>query len=106
MTTWTTFAPCFVWVFLGAPHLERLRSARRINAALRGVTAAVVGVILNLAVWFAWHVVFPGGAPAGPDWFAVATMAAAFVALQRFKTGLLPVIAMGGLLGLEWSLLR
>ena len=58
LVTWVTFTPCFLWVFLGAPYVEALRGARALNAALSAVTAAVVGVILNLAVWFAIHVVF------------------------------------------------
>ncbi len=58
LTTWVTFAPCFAWIFLGAPWMERLRGSRALSAALGAVTAAVVGVILNLAVWFAIHTVF------------------------------------------------
>jgi len=55
---WATFAPCFLWIFVGAPYVERLNEAPRLSAALKGVTAAVVGVILNLTVWFALHVLF------------------------------------------------
>lgn len=55
LTTWAIFTPCFLWVFLGAPYIERLRSNPALTAALRGITAAVVGVILNLGVWFALH---------------------------------------------------
>ena len=58
LVTWVTFTPCFLWVFLGAPYVEALRGARALGAALSAVTAAVVGVILNLAVWFGIHVVF------------------------------------------------
>ncbi|MFN3686377.1 chromate efflux transporter [Salinarimonas sp.] len=58
LTTWVTFAPCFLWIFLGAPFVERLRENRALSAALSAVTAAVVGVILNLAVWFGLHVLF------------------------------------------------
>ena len=58
LVTWVTFTPCFLWVFLGAPYVEALRGVRALNAALSAVTAAVVGVILNLAVWFGMHVVF------------------------------------------------
>ena len=58
LATWVTFAPCFAWIFLGAPWMERLRGDRALSAALGAVTAAVVGVILNLSVWFALHVVF------------------------------------------------
>ncbi|MBU2090393.1 MAG: chromate efflux transporter [Alphaproteobacteria bacterium] len=58
LTTWVTFAPCFLWIFLGAPYVERLRENRHIGAALNAITAAVVGVVLNLAIWFALHVLF------------------------------------------------
>ncbi|WP_425502207.1 chromate efflux transporter [Peteryoungia desertarenae] len=58
ITAWATFVPSFIWIFAGAPYMERLRGNRRLNAALSAITAAVVGVILNLAVWFALHVVF------------------------------------------------
>jgi chromate transporter len=58
LTTWVTFVPCFLWIFLGAPFMETLRSNKALSAALSAVTAAVVGVILNLAVWFALHVLF------------------------------------------------
>src|SRR5204863_297096 len=69
VTTWTTFVPCFLWVFLGAPYIEKLREVRLLTAALSTVTAAVVGVILNLAVWFGLHVIFPGNEKV--DWFAL-----------------------------------
>jgi chromate transporter len=102
MTTWVTFVPCFLWIFLGAPHIERLRGNVALGAALAAVTAAVVGVILNLAVWFAWQVWRPAGE--GADWFAVAVSVAAFVALHRFKVNLMLVIAASGAAGLAWAL--
>ena len=58
LTTWVTFTPCFLWIFLGAPFIERLRDNQELTAALTAITAAVVGVILNLAVWFGLHVIF------------------------------------------------
>ncbi|MFD0938456.1 chromate transporter, partial [Methylobacterium trifolii] len=58
LTTWVTFAPCFLWIFAGAPFVERLRGNRTLAGALSAVTAAIVGVILNLAVWFAIHAIF------------------------------------------------
>src|SRR5438034_160104 len=58
LTTWVTFVPCFLWIFLGAPFIERLRGNQALSAALTGITAAVVGVILNLAVWFSIHALF------------------------------------------------
>jgi len=90
MTTWTTFVPSFLFIFLGAPHIEQLRGVASLNHALGAVTAAVVGVILNLAVWFGLHVFFP--AKGVVDWFALIVSVAAFVAMQRFKVGVIPVI--------------
>jgi chromate transporter len=58
LTTWVTFVPCFFWVFLGSPYIEHLRGNKRLNAALSAITAAVVGVVLNLAVWFSLHTLF------------------------------------------------
>jgi chromate transporter len=58
LTAWMTFAPCFLWIFLGAPYIEYLRGNKALSSALSGITAAVVGVILNLAVWFGLHVLF------------------------------------------------
>jgi chromate transporter len=58
LATWVTFVPCFLWIFLGAPYIEKLRGNQNLSAALSGITAAVVGVVLNLAVWFGMHVVF------------------------------------------------
>ena len=109
MTTWTTFVPCFLWIFLGAPHIERLRGNARLTHALSAVTAAVVGVVLNLAVWFGVQVFFPRGVRAdvtAVDWFAVGVGAVAFVALQRFKVGVVGVVLASGVLGLAWSLVR
>ncbi len=101
MTTWTTFVPCFLWIFLGAPHIERLRGNARLSAALSTVTAAVVGVVLNLAVWFGVQVFFPGGWRSGAvDGFAVAVCAGAFVAMQWFRAGVVTVLAASGVLGL------
>jgi chromate transporter len=102
LTTWVTFVPCFIWIFLGAPHIERMRRHPRLNTALTAVTAAVVGVILNLAVWFAGHVIFPKHAPV--DWFALAVALVAFLAMQRYKVGIIPVVFAGGALGLLWQL--
>src|ERR1700755_2307663 len=58
LATWVTFTPCFLWIFVGAPYVEALRSNKALSAALATITAAVVGVVLNLAVWFALHVLF------------------------------------------------
>src|SRR5438876_1964939 len=98
ITTWTTFVPCFLWVFLGAPYIEKLRGAKQLTAALSTVTAAVVGVILNLAVWFGVHVIFP--ATGKVDWFAVVICVIAFAGILRWKWNIIPVILGSGLAGL------
>ena len=109
MTTWVTFVPCFLWIFLGAPYLERVRGKAGLGAALAAVTAAVVGVILNLAVWFAWQVWRPAEGHGmavgvwGIDWFAVAVSVLAFAALQRFKANLITVVVASGAAGLAWG---
>ena len=58
VTTWVTFVPCFYWIFLGAPYIERLRGNPRLAAALSSITASVVGVVLNLGIWFSLHTLF------------------------------------------------
>ena len=85
-----------LWVFLGGPHIEQLRGNKKIAMTLSAVTAAVVGVILNLAVWFALHVVHP---QTGFDWFAIALGLAALVAMIRWNVGVIPVIIAGSLIG-------
>lgn len=104
MTTWVTFVPTYLFILVGAPYVERLRGDVRLNAALAAVTAAVVGVILNLAVWFALQVVFP--AHAAVDGFALVVGVAALVAMERFRIEIVPVVLAGGALGLIWSLVR
>ena len=112
LTTWVTFVPCFLWIFLGAPYIEALRGNRALNGALSAITAAVVGVILNLAVWFGVHVVFTHVAERhfgplrllAPDWaslepVALALTVAALVAMLRFKIGMLPTLAASAVLG-------
>jgi chromate transporter len=100
VTTYATFLPCFVFIFVGAPYIEVIRGKRALAGALAGVTAAVVGVILNLALVFGAAVIWPHGLAGGVDWFAAALGAAAFVALYRFKLDVLWVVLAGGLLGL------
>ena len=102
ITTWTTFVPCFLWVFLGAPYIEKLRGNTRLSSALSTVTAAVVGVILNLAIWFGLHVIFPGSGKV--DWFAVLVCAVAFFGMLRWKWNIVPVVIGSGLLGLVYTL--
>jgi chromate transporter len=100
MTTWTTFVPCYLWILLCAPYLEELRNSARLSGALSAVTAAVVGVVLNLAVWFGLQVFFPlGVAGAQVDWFAVVVAMLAFVALQRFRASIIVVVLASGVLG-------
>lgn len=112
MTTWVTFAPSFLWIFAGAPYVEDLRHNRRLAAALQGITAAVVGVILYLAVWFAMHVFFGrvGAFTAGPvriptvdvtalDWKAAGLAAIAFLLAFRLKLTVMPLVAIMAALG-------
>ena len=103
ITTWTTFVPCFLWIFLGAPHIEQLRGNERLTAALAAVTAAVVGVILNLAVWFGLHVLFPEAGEI--DWFAAAVAVLAFVGMLRWKWNVIPVIFGAATIGLIFRML-
>jgi chromate transporter len=102
ITTWVTFLPCFLWILAGAPYIESLRGSKHLSAALSVVTAAVVGVVLNLAVWFALHVLLPG--PGRIDWFAFLVAAAAFVGMVRWKWDVVWVVIGGGLVGLTHAL--
>jgi chromate transporter len=105
VTTYVTFLPCFVFIFLGAPYIEVLRGKRALAGALAGVTAAVVGVILNLALVFGAAVIFPQGVDGEVNWFAAFLSVAAFVALSRLKLDVLWVVLAGGLLGLARAFL-
>ncbi len=115
LTAWVTFVPCFLWIFLGAPYLEALRGRRRLDAALSSITAAVVGVVLNLAVWFALHVVFREVAEwhawelrllvpevESVDLASLAIAAGALVAMLRLGVGMLPTLAASAALGAVW----
>jgi len=102
ITTWTTFVPCFLWVFLGGPYIERLRGNVRLSTALSAITAAVVGVILNLAVWFGLHVLFPGGGRV--DWFALAVGIIAFAGMMKWKWDIIPVVLGAGAAGLVYQM--
>jgi chromate transporter len=101
ITTWATFTPCFLWIFLGGPHIEQLRGNVKLTTALSAITAAVVGVVMNLAVWFAINALFPGRAAI--DWFACIISIAAFVGMLRWTWGVIPVVLGSGLLGLAYS---
>ena len=106
LTTYVTFLPCFLFIFLLAPYIELLASNEKIRAALTGVTAAVVGVIANLAVFFAGQVLFPDGlSPAGLDVFALVLAVASFVVLQRFKVPIYALVPAGAVLGMIWTLM-
>jgi chromate transporter len=118
LVTWVTFIPCFLWIFLGAPYIERLENNRSLSAALTAVTAAVVGVILNLALWFSLNTLFGQLdeirtfglrllVPAWPtlDLPALLIALVAFLALLRFRAGILPTLAGSALAGMVHRLL-
>lgn len=105
LATWVTFTPCFLWIFLGAPFVEKMRGNKALNGALSAITAAVVGVILNLAIWFAIHTLFHATVPVRSlglsfeapvfgsiDPRALALSVAAAVAIFRFKIGMLQTL--------------
>jgi chromate transporter len=102
MTTWVTFVPCFLWVLVGAPFVERLRGVRRLEIALSTVTAAVVGVMLNLALWFGYEALVPAAADGGraPDPWAVGTAVAAWWVLQNRRVPTPVVLAGAAAIGL------
>jgi chromate transporter len=104
LATYATFLPCFFYIFIGGPYIEVLRGNKRVLGALTGVTAAIVGVVLNLAVVFGAAVIWPHGLIGGTNWLALAMSAAAFVALYRFKIDVLWVVLAGGLVGFATSL--
>ncbi|HEY0657930.1 MAG TPA: chromate transporter, partial [Pyrinomonadaceae bacterium] len=99
ITTYVTFLPCFLFIFVGAPYIENLRGNKNLTAALSGVTAAVVGVILNLALVFGAAIIFPNDLSGNVEWFAAAMSVAAFIALYKFKADVLLVVLIGGLIG-------
>jgi len=117
LTTWVTFTPCFLWIFFGAPFVEILRANKPLAAALAAITAAVVGVILNLAVWFALHVLFAKLAPitllgasfgipvlSSIDIPSAVLALAAAIAIFRFKLGMIPVLLASSLAGMAYYL--
>jgi chromate transporter len=106
ITTYATFLPCFLFIFLLAPYIELLANNQRLKAVLAGVTAAVVGVIANLAVFFATQILFPDGVSIrGLDVFALVVAVASFVVLQRFKVPIYLMIPVGAIVGMVWTLL-
>ena len=116
VTVWATFAPCFLWIFLGAPYIERLRGNASLAAALSAITAVVVGVILNLAVTFAvfalfrsvesgalFSMTYPRPDLSSIDLFAAALAAIAFVGMFRYKWNVLWIVSGSALAGLVWQ---
>ncbi len=106
VATFFTFLPSFLFIFLGAPLVEATRGDLRFTAPLTGISAAIVGVIVNLACFFAYHVFWPRGLGSALDWFAVGLGTAAALALFRFKVGVIPVILVSALLGVLHALMR
>jgi chromate transporter len=117
LTTWVTFIPCFLWIFLGAPFIEKLRGNVALTGAMSAITAAVVGVILNLAVWFALHTLFAQvtGWHFGPISIDVPDLSsiifpslvlsiAAAVAIFRFKASVIATLLVCALAGMAWTL--
>ncbi|HLF59137.1 MAG TPA: chromate efflux transporter [Alphaproteobacteria bacterium] len=117
LTTWVTFVPCFLWIFLGAPYVERMRGNRQLASAFTAITAAVVGVVLNLAIWFALHVLFSTVAEFHfgmlrlfiPEWrsldiAALVLAAASFFALFRLNVGIIPLVASAAATGAAYVL--
>ena len=118
LATWVTFVPCFLFIFLGAPFIEVLRGNQALHGALSAITAAVVGVVLNLAIWFALHTVFRETWPvrgmglsfdapvlASVDIWALLLSAAAVIAMFRFKVGMIPTLAACSVAGIVLYLL-
>jgi chromate transporter len=118
LTTWVTFVPCFLWVLVGGPYVESLRGNKSLNTAMSSITAAIVGVVLNLAVWFALHTVFGslrdvyvlGGHLQIPVWHtinipSVFLAAFAMLAIFRFKLGVIRTIGCSAALGVIYHLI-
>lgn len=105
IATLFTFLPSFLFILLGGPAVEATRDDVKFTAPLTGITAAVVGVILNLAAFFAYHVLWPQGFDGNFEWFSALIGAAAFVALFRFKLGIVSVIGACAMFGLGYSFL-
>jgi len=104
VATYFTFLPSFIFIFMGAPFVETTHGNIKFTAPLTGITAAVVGVIVNLAVFFAYHVLWPGGFDGPFDWPSALIGAAAFVAMFRYKAGIMPVVGVSALVGLVITL--
>jgi chromate transporter len=104
LTTWCTFLPCFLFVLLGAPFVERLAENPNISAAFGGITCAVVGAIANLSMYTTWHTIWPTGND--PDWFAVTVAVVAFVSMRRSSMPVYVMTLFGALAGALLSVIR
>jgi chromate transporter len=104
LVTWFTFLPSFIFILAGGPLVESTHDDLKFTGPLTAITAAVVGVILNLALFFGYHVLWPQGFGHGVEWPAALIALAALVALFRFKRGVIEVIAASALIGLAWTL--
>ena len=103
VATFFTFLPSYLFILIGGPLVEATHGDLKFTAPLTGITAAVVGVILNLALFFAWHVLWPAGFDGRFEWFATLTNLAAFIALFKYKIGIIPVILACGAAGLAYT---
>ncbi|MCI0412127.1 chromate efflux transporter [bacterium] len=104
ISTWATFLPCFLWIFLGAPHIEQMRGNTKLTSSLSAVTAAIVGVVLNLAVSFASHSMFPVGW--NVDWFLLSLSVAGFIVMAVWKLDIIPVVLLSAMFGLWYRLIQ
>jgi chromate transporter len=104
LTVWVTFAPCFLWIFLGAPYVEKLRENRALSGALAAITAAVVGVIANLALWFALHALF--GTVEARSWAGLISLEVPVLASINLRLALLIALALTMTFVLRWGLGR
>ncbi len=101
LATWVTFTPSMLWIFIGAPYIEALRRNVKLASALTAITAAVVGVVMNLAVTFTRHTLIPD--TGGFEWYALIASIVAFIGMTRLKWGMIPVIVGSALAGLIWK---
>ena len=119
LTTWATFVPCFLWVLVGGPYVEALRGNKSLHAAMSSITAAIVGVVLNLAVWFALHTIFGSlrdvhilGGPLTDsrlEYYQYPTLFIAIfamLAIFRFKLGMIQTIGCSAAIGIIYHLFR
>ena len=106
MATYFTFLPSFIFIFMGAPFVETTHGNLKFTAPLTGITAAVVGVIVNLAVFFAYHVLWPRGLDGPFDWPSAVIGVATFIAMFRYKVGIMTVVGGAAAVGLAVTLAK